>query len=119
MSKYLDRKKVIELYEKYQPSLATHVYEFGEKLKALPMMTLPTAELDTTEDFERPQWIPCSERLPEESGEYYVSGGNKVWICDFLIFSNFKGGWCNNVSSPEVEAWMPLPEPYKGEGEAE
>ena len=35
-------------------------------------------------------------------------------FCDFLIFSNFKGGWCNNVSNPVVEAWLPLPEPYKG-----
>lgn len=73
-------------------------------------------------DFEpeRPhgEWIPCSERLPEKQGQYYVSGGDKVWICDFLIFSNFKGGWCNNVSNPKVEAWMPLPEPFK-RGEAE
>lgn len=45
MSEYLDRKQVIELYEKYQPSLATHVYEFGEKLKALPTVTIPVAEL--------------------------------------------------------------------------
>lgn len=71
-------------------------------------------------DFHcRPMWIPCSERLPEKQGQYYVSGGDKVWICDFLIFSNFKGGWCNNVSNPVVEAWMPLPEPYEKEGENE
>lgn len=69
---------------------------------------------------ERPhgEWISCSERLPEESGQYYVSGGDKVWICSFLIIPTFKGGWCNNVSNPVVEAWMPLPEPYK-RGEAE
>ena len=59
MSEYLDRKQVIELYEKHQPSLATHVYEFGEKLKALPMMALPIAELDTTEDFG--EWIDRSD----------------------------------------------------------
>ena len=64
------------------------------------------------------EWIPCSERLPEKSGQYYVSGGDKVWICSFLIIPTFKGGWCNNVSNPVVEAWMPLPEPYK-RGEAE
>lgn len=66
---------------------------------------------------ERPQWIPCSERLPEKSGEYYVSGGDKVWICSFLIIPTFRGGWCNNVSNPVVEAWMPLPTPYREEGE--
>lgn len=65
------------------------------------------------------EWIPCSDRLPEKQGQYYVSGGDKVWICDFLIFSNFKGGWCNDVSNPVVTAWMPLPEPYEKEGEAE
>lgn len=43
MSEYLDRKQVIELYEKYQPSLATNVYEFGEKLKALPIVKEETS----------------------------------------------------------------------------
>ena len=62
-----------------------------------------------------PQWIPVSERLPKKSGQYYVSGGDKVWICEFLILQNFTGGWCNAVSNPVVQAWMPLPEPYRSE----
>ena len=62
-----------------------------------------------------PQWIPCSERLPKKSGQYYVSGGDKVWICEFLILPNFTGGWCNAVSNPVVQAWMPLSEPYRAE----
>lgn len=77
------------------------------------------ALVDRMPTVERPhgEWILCSERLPEKSGEYYVSGGDKVWICSFLIIPTFKGGWCNNVSNPVVEAWMPLPEPYKEEGD--
>lgn len=63
------------------------------------------------------EWIPCSERLPEKSGQYYVSGGGKVWVCNFLIIPDFKGGWCNDVSNPVVKAWMPMPEPYKKEGD--
>ena len=58
------------------------------------------------------QWIPCREKLPEKSGQYYVSGGDKVWICEFLIIPNFIGGWCNDVANPVVQAWMQLPEPY-------
>ena len=58
-------------------------------------------------------WIPCSEWLPKKSGKYYVSGGNKVWICEFLIIPNFAGGWCNDASNPVVQAWMPLPKPYE------
>lgn len=61
------------------------------------------------------EWIPCSERLPEESGQYYVSGGDKVWICEFLIISSFTGGWCNDALNPRVQAWMEKPEPYRGE----
>lgn len=52
MSQYLDRNQVIELYANYQPSLANHVYEFGEKLMALPIVKIPIAELDTTKDVE-------------------------------------------------------------------
>ena len=63
------------------------------------------------------KWIPCSERLPEKSGQYYVSGGDKVWICEFLIIPNFAGGWCNDASNPIVQAWMPLPEPYRKDGD--
>jgi len=83
-----------------------------------------------------PQWIPCSERLPEEDTEVLISyrykegegdtsntyinittygqmyfGGNKVgdhkhWRAPFEYFE----------SNYEVIAWMPLPEPYR-EGE--
>lgn len=72
-------------------------------------------EQPTIESEQR--WIPVGERLPEKSGQYYVSGKSKVWICEFLtIHSGTKllGGWCNNAANPVVQAWMPLPEPYKG-----
>lgn len=59
------------------------------------------------------QWIPCSERLPKKSGQYYVSGGGKAWICEFLIIPNLARGWCDDALNPVVRAWMPLPEPYR------
>ena len=64
-------------------------------------------------DAERIKWIPCEERLPEKSGQYYVSGGDKVWICEFLIIPNFVSGWCGGVANPVVQAWLPRPEPYR------
>ena len=67
------------------------------------------------------QWIPCSERLPEEGVEVMTT---------FEIISNGKTcveqgsylyhGWClayDNLrlaSHIRVIAWMPLPEPYCG-----
>jgi hypothetical protein len=76
-------------------------------------------------------WIPCSERLPEEYGEYlvtYKSDGKQIFM-DIIEYemsyefdhekNRFKGIWLFaddwQALDSEVIAWMPLPEPYKGE----
>ena len=52
------------------------------------------------------QWIPCSERLPEEDGKYLVVGRQKA-----INILKFDGGrWYGKWG---VVAWMPLPEPYQ------
>ena len=63
-----------------------------------------------------PQWIPCSERLPEESGTYLVSGkweSGKVAVgdCEYLAVD----GYFSTAWNFDVLAWMPLPEPWRGE----
>ena len=75
------------------------------------------------------QWIPCSERLPD-IGEHYVSEPCIVYCSNGAygfaeLEENIFGqvGWdCerdDEYHEPlgEVIAWMPLPEPYKGEQE--
>lgn len=61
------------------------------------------------------EWIPCSERLPKEEGDYLVtldfSWGKELEIGEF-----FEGEWINPNSHVTV-AWMPLPESYKAESE--
>lgn len=79
-------------------------------------------------------WIPCSERLPEESGYYLVtyhdwSDGNFLPKYDdtyvrrlhYQISDHFVG-WnypknvddrAENDCHKEVIAWQPLPEPFK------
>lgn len=69
------------------------------------------------QESKEPQWIPCSERMPEKCGLYLVSGGDKVWICELAQMMTVFG-WVNNVANPRVTAWMPLPEPYKGDNDA-
>lgn len=65
------------------------------------------------------QWIPCSERLPKK-GRYLVTGKkNRDWYeSDKIVTSAFYDGefWTDN-GDIQAEAWMPLPEPYKGEEE--
>lgn len=51
-------------------------------------------------------WIPCSERSPEERGLYLTTTKNKEVYCDYWNEDNFD-------RTEMVIAWMPLPEPYQ------
>lgn len=73
-----------------------------------------------------PQWIPCSERLPYveygESDTVLTTCGYRDvedtsvrWI-RLLYFNG--GNWCyptGETYEAKVYAWMPLPEPWRGE----
>ena len=82
------------------------------------------------------EWIPCSERLPEERNWYLAMFKEPdtdfmglPMIADYLmgLHTNYttEDGWiianCTDTETAEAEyykklkcvAWMPLPEPYK------
>ena len=102
---------------------------YGTLLDIMRMIrNMPT--VDNTDNG----WIPCSERLPEESGYYLVtyhdwSDGNFLPKYDdtyvrrlhYQISEHFVG-WnypknvddrAENDCHKEVIAWQPLPEPFK------
>lgn len=67
------------------------------------------------------RWIPCNEKLPESDKKVLLAvdvDGNKVvtigmlvydvWLMEDEYYSYTSANW-------EVQAWQPLPEPYKGE----
>lgn len=59
--------------------------------------------------IEKPHWIPCNERLPEKAGKYLVTVQNGNVYAG--TFDKYSGRFqCAAI------AWMPLPEPYGGEG---
>lgn len=65
-------------------------------------------------------WIPCSERLPEKATTYEVTeevvvNSKKLYIVEHRIFGT-EGEWLL-PSNRKVIAWMPLPQPFKEEGE--
>lgn len=107
----------------------------GEWLDAIELAKIAIA-------LQSQKWIPCSERLPEfkevdvlgkpdvfktekvfiqtKRGEMFVAWCHKkVWLTkdfndEYLWYTHGTGGRKMTVRS-KVVAWMPLPEPYKGE----
>lgn len=73
-----------------------------------------------------PKWIPCSERLPEKAEERYWVCTNTGYQCqcrwtDDVYGLGSNGEWAWKIFDipqySHVVAWMPLPKPYREEGE--
>ena len=71
---------------------------------------------------KQPQWIPCSDKLPSEEGEYIVSCINDngyEFVSDDYFYpseSNVEGGFFDAFGA-DVVAWQPLPQTYEEEEE--
>lgn len=63
-----------------------------------------------------PKWIPCSERLPEDYTDVfvYLFGSPSPYIA-WIEDTHWYTGDFEVDREDEPVAWMPLPEPYKGE----
>ena len=67
-------------------------------------------------------WIPVSERLPEDTTKPVLISGNHKGLGVYAVdIARYNGGmWqYDGFTFPDCDilAWMPVPEPYKGEGE--
>jgi hypothetical protein len=72
---------------------------------------------------EQPKWTPRSEKLPEERTKVLatvlVPHRESIVISAEYLMNTFycDNGDCWMADDEEVVAWMPLPQPYKGEQE--
>ena len=83
------------------------------------------------EELGKFQWIPVTEKLPGENGNYIVtacdegsSAGEGIWYSTGVAVAEYyRGGWtwydgCHEYSLEGIVThWMPMPEPYKAERE--
>ena len=88
-----------------EPTDAHYPSWYAERLEQLP----------SAQPEQR--WIPCSERLPDDPGDYLVSIKRIGWNTkeyvenDIAYWDDLEGFH----KADEVLAWMPLPEPYEGD----
>ena len=84
----VSKAELMKLYYEYQPTLATNVYEFGEKLKALPPVT-PTRKVGKWIYDKASQNWRCSEcnETPKTMG--YV--GTADFMAEHFRFCNHCG----------------------------
>ena len=130
----ISRRVAIDALGKAMPKMSTPdgCGQFDHEIQIADEAFIDAAQIihDLPSAQPEQQWIPCEERLPEE-GKLVLcthTGGlnpNRQVIEHIYQNGKFTMGWDMdmNPSSPtfgqrymgKVIAWMPLPEPWKGE----
>lgn len=85
----------------------------------LPLNIAKTINEMPTVTPQQTSWIPCSERLPEENGNYLVTveANDGTASIKFQMVDHYGPKWLHEGKHEKVIAWMPLPELYKTESE--
>lgn len=85
---------------------------------------LHASQMERSSQYYHNGWIPCSERLPEPCKA--VLGYAPRYQNIYALYYDSAYGWmiwnplrddCFPNSQGEIVAWMPLPEPYREEGD--
>ena len=66
------------------------------------------------------KWIPVSEKLPGD-GQVVIGQDKSGFIKMYKYYADYHRCWLDEHDEffliDEIVAWMPMPEPYKGERE--
>ena len=108
-----------ELIKKYKLKLieATNINTSEDELKVLDNILFRFWQMGWLDKLEEDQWIPCSERLPEEHVDVlccFTSHGKTRIRVSHRMDYNY---WNEVGRTGDMVAWQPLPEPWKGEEE--
>ena len=117
MSNTIDDNRFV-LIEKYKQKLieGTNISDRPEEMAVLDNILFRFWQMGWLDKLEEEShWIPVTERLPKEDGNYLVSGKwesgkESVGDCEFSV----EDGYFQTAWNFDVLAWRELPEPYKG-----
>ena len=107
----IDEKKLIEKIWNIFSETYNNAFNFDEDESKLVERVMIDVQNAIEEQPKIGGWIPCSERLPEEYGDYLVTYGFNdvdVKVVDVSSYSE------NGFEFINVIAWQPLPEAYHG-----
>ena len=62
---------------------------------------------------QEPRWIPTSERLPKEDGEYYATIYDTDENYQYMDIAELEDGIWQYKDYIKVLAWQPLPKAYE------
>ena len=115
-----------ELFSRSDFAVAGIAKDYKDCADIIEQLSEKLSEVNLSENLT--SWIPCEEKLPEDNPlyEYYESvivtldNGRVVEGC---YINKDKEWWVDDVdgehysinATGHVIAWMPLPEPFKGE----
>lgn len=118
----IDEKRLVRLladkYNRYWNN--AQCFQDIETDMALRVMLEVHSIIDLIREPDVPEmnvgkWIPCSERLPEESLRSVIGWDAYRDRCVFV--QRYGGRWVlGDNEAVKVIAWMPLPEPYREDG---
>lgn len=81
--------------------------ERNEPINAITNLLLATMLSEREVTQRNKDWVPCSERLPEEERDVLVCFKHGDISIDNRVAGQWERYWDNDII-----AWMPLPEPY-------
>ena len=105
MSEWIKKDAVLSTIEAMFGYCTTYDLIEYKELMLKAVKVLPSADIPQ-------EWIPCSERLPNDGDRVVVQYANG----DLGVINSCRIRLWNIINSPysTVVAWMPLPEPWKG-----
>lgn len=135
----ISREDVMKCFKKWQPYMATRLWDYEQELKELPSVTpQPTfyppcydcnAKMDEIRmAYDRCRWISASEKVPDYGQEVLLFDKNFGYVVGTYEMVDYFGvaepSFLIHKSIDSLEkasidpiAWMPLPQAYKAESE--